>query len=61
MATIIRTAVDLKSPKTIVAPVSEGTSSTSTTAPSVTGKSVSTRGFNLKQRLVNLTRNDNNP
>jgi len=63
MATIIRTAVDLKSPKTMIVSESESTnsssSSTSATATGLTGKSISTRGFSLKQRLVNLARNDN--
>ena len=57
MATIIRKAVELKSPRATCVPVE---TKQGAAAGTVTGKSISARGFNLKQRLVNFARNDSN-
>ncbi|XP_066934320.1 TBC1 domain family member 13-like [Clytia hemisphaerica] len=56
MATIIRKAVELNSPTALGVPVEKPPAPAS---GSVTGKSISARGFSLKQRLVNFARNDN--
>ena len=57
MATIIRKAVELKSPRATCVPGEE--TKQGAAAGTVTGKSISSRGFNLKQRLVNFARSDN--
>ena len=55
MATIIRKAVELNSPTALSVPVEKPPTAA---GGSVTGKSISARGFSLKQRLVNFARND---
>ena len=57
MATIIRKAVELKSPRAMSVPVE---TKQGAAAGTMTGKSISTRGFNLKQRLVNFARSEGN-
>ena len=57
MVTIIHKAVELRSPRAMSVPAE--TTKQSAATGTVTGKGISSRGFNLKQRLVNFAKSDN--